>query len=228
MFPHLMSHLSIDRDGPGRLRTRPDRVRGDKAYSSRAIRTQLRERGITAVIPEPGRPDRTPQTTRLRRRPATGLRQRGLQRPQRRRSELQHLQAMARPGHPLRQTRTHLPRRHGPAGSHHLAGRFRRHALARPHHRLWTAFCLTIPDRTNSSRTSFCSSARERPKDPNTVKYPAEPRSRISYIRRIGPSDATGVSNRPRLAAGNGALADDIAPAGPRQNMTLAPDAVRV
>jgi len=28
-------------------------VRGDKAYSSRAIRSHLRERGITAVIPEP-------------------------------------------------------------------------------------------------------------------------------------------------------------------------------
>jgi transposase len=44
MFPHLMSHLSIDRAGPSRPRTRPDRVRGDKAYSSRAIRTQLRDR----------------------------------------------------------------------------------------------------------------------------------------------------------------------------------------
>jgi transposase len=28
-------------------------VRGDKAYSSRAIRRHLRERGIVAVIPEP-------------------------------------------------------------------------------------------------------------------------------------------------------------------------------
>ena len=37
----------------GRLRTRPDRVRGDKAYSSRAIRAQLRSRGIEPVIPEP-------------------------------------------------------------------------------------------------------------------------------------------------------------------------------
>jgi transposase len=39
--------------GPGRPRTRPDRVRGDKAYSSRAIRTHLRDRGIAAVIPQP-------------------------------------------------------------------------------------------------------------------------------------------------------------------------------
>lgn len=37
----------------GRPRTRPDALRGDKAYSSRAIRSHLRERGIRAVIPEP-------------------------------------------------------------------------------------------------------------------------------------------------------------------------------
>jgi transposase len=43
----------VSRLGGGRARTRPDRVRGDKAYSSRAIRAQLRRRGITAVIPEP-------------------------------------------------------------------------------------------------------------------------------------------------------------------------------
>lgn len=53
MFPHLMRHLRIRRAGRGRARTRPGRVRGDKAYSSRAIRGHLRDRGITAVIPEP-------------------------------------------------------------------------------------------------------------------------------------------------------------------------------
>lgn len=53
MFAHLMAHLRIARPGPGRPRTRPDRLRADKAYSSRAIRAHLRERGIVAVIPEP-------------------------------------------------------------------------------------------------------------------------------------------------------------------------------
>lgn len=53
MFAHLMAHLHVARPGPGRPRSRPDRVRADKAYSSRAIRTHLRERGIGAVIPEP-------------------------------------------------------------------------------------------------------------------------------------------------------------------------------
>jgi len=46
-------HLRVARRGPGRPRSRPDRVRGDKAYSSRAIRQHLRTRGIVAVIPEP-------------------------------------------------------------------------------------------------------------------------------------------------------------------------------
>jgi transposase len=39
--------------GPGRPRTRPDRVLADKAYSSRANRTWLSRRGIRATIPVP-------------------------------------------------------------------------------------------------------------------------------------------------------------------------------
>jgi transposase len=52
MFLPLMAHLKVGRD-VGRPRTRPDAVRGDKAYSSRAIRSHLRSRGIKTVIPEP-------------------------------------------------------------------------------------------------------------------------------------------------------------------------------
>jgi len=48
-----MADLRIDRVGPGRPRTRPDRLLADKAYSSRAIRPQLRRRGITVTIPQP-------------------------------------------------------------------------------------------------------------------------------------------------------------------------------
>ena len=54
MFAPLMSQLRVERTGPGRPRTRPDRVLGDKAYSSRANRTLLRERGIKTTIAEPG------------------------------------------------------------------------------------------------------------------------------------------------------------------------------
>ena len=53
MFEHLMSALVVGRLGPGRPRTRPDRVLGDKAYSSRGNRAHLRGRGIAAVIAEP-------------------------------------------------------------------------------------------------------------------------------------------------------------------------------
>lgn len=52
MFLPLMAQLRVGRD-TGRPRTRPDAVRGDKAYSSRAIRGHLRSRKTKAVIPEP-------------------------------------------------------------------------------------------------------------------------------------------------------------------------------
>jgi transposase len=52
MFLPLMAQLRVSRD-TGRPRTCPDAVRGDKAYSSRAIRANLRSRRIKAVIPEP-------------------------------------------------------------------------------------------------------------------------------------------------------------------------------
>ncbi len=52
-FLPLMGQLKVARRGPGRPRTRPGRVLGDKAYSSTAIRAHLRSRGIKATIPEP-------------------------------------------------------------------------------------------------------------------------------------------------------------------------------
>ena len=52
MLPVLREHLRVARAARGRPRTGPKRMRGDKAYSSRAIRGLLRERGIGAVIPE--------------------------------------------------------------------------------------------------------------------------------------------------------------------------------
>jgi transposase len=58
-----MAGIRIRRRGPGRPRTRPARVLGDKAYSSRAIRSYLRERRIKATIPEPA----DQQSNRLRR-----------------------------------------------------------------------------------------------------------------------------------------------------------------
>ena len=53
MFANLLNAIRVPRLGPGRPRTRPDAVLGDKAYSSRGNRALLRSRGITAVIAEP-------------------------------------------------------------------------------------------------------------------------------------------------------------------------------
>ena len=51
-FPPLMRAIRIRRRGRGRPRTRPARVRADKAYSSRDIRAYLRRRRIRVTIPE--------------------------------------------------------------------------------------------------------------------------------------------------------------------------------
>lgn len=50
----MLGRIRIRRRGCGRPRTRPDRVLGDKAYSTRAIRSHLRRRQIKATIPERG------------------------------------------------------------------------------------------------------------------------------------------------------------------------------
>jgi transposase len=51
-FESVMAKVRIARPGPGRPRTRPDRVVADKGYSARKIRAYLRRRGIAATIPE--------------------------------------------------------------------------------------------------------------------------------------------------------------------------------
>ncbi|MGW6613225.1 IS5 family transposase [Streptomyces erythrochromogenes] len=52
-FETVMARIRVPRSGPGRPRTRPFVVLADRAYSSRAIRSHLRRRGIRAVIPQP-------------------------------------------------------------------------------------------------------------------------------------------------------------------------------
>jgi transposase len=52
-FLPLLGRLAIGGQGQGRPRTRPGQVLGDKAYSSSAIRSHLRRRGVKATIPEP-------------------------------------------------------------------------------------------------------------------------------------------------------------------------------
>jgi transposase len=50
-FELVLSKVAVARLGAGRPRTRPDYALADKAYSSKAIRTHLANRGIKAVIP---------------------------------------------------------------------------------------------------------------------------------------------------------------------------------
>jgi transposase len=52
-FAAVLAGIRVPRRGPGRARTRPDRVLADKAYSSRGNRAELRRRGIRATIGEP-------------------------------------------------------------------------------------------------------------------------------------------------------------------------------
>jgi transposase len=47
----LMEGGAVKRGGKGRPRVRPERVVGDKGYSSRSVRRFLQRRGIRAVIP---------------------------------------------------------------------------------------------------------------------------------------------------------------------------------
>ncbi|MFI6586433.1 IS5 family transposase [Embleya sp. NPDC050493] len=67
-FANLPDAIRVPGIGPGRPRTRPGRVRGDKAYSSRANHALLRRRGIACTIPEPA--DRI--RNRMKRGPAGG------------------------------------------------------------------------------------------------------------------------------------------------------------
>lgn len=52
-FIPVLESIRVPRTGRGRPRVKPVRVRGDKAYSSRANRAYLRRRGIRCTIAEP-------------------------------------------------------------------------------------------------------------------------------------------------------------------------------
>jgi transposase len=54
VLPLLMERGAVKRPGRGRPRVRPDRVAGDKGYSSPTVRRYLRERRIGVVIPIKG------------------------------------------------------------------------------------------------------------------------------------------------------------------------------
>lgn len=51
-FEPVLDKVRVPRMGPGRPRTRPDRVRADKAYVSRKTRAYLRRRRIRCTVPD--------------------------------------------------------------------------------------------------------------------------------------------------------------------------------
>ncbi|MER7310439.1 IS5 family transposase [Streptomyces halstedii] len=51
-FEPVLARVRVPRIGPGRPRVRPNRVRADKAYSSRRNRAHLRRRRIHCTIPD--------------------------------------------------------------------------------------------------------------------------------------------------------------------------------
>jgi transposase len=60
-LPELMGQGAVKRLGRGRPKLRPRTVVGDRGYSGRAVRGDLRRRGISPVIPQL----RTEKTPRL-------------------------------------------------------------------------------------------------------------------------------------------------------------------
>ncbi len=65
----LLDQVPVGRDGPGRPRTRPDRVRADKAYSHPSTRAALRRRKIAFTSPE-----KSDQISRRRAKASRGVR----------------------------------------------------------------------------------------------------------------------------------------------------------
>ena len=107
-FAAVIEAIRVPRPGPGRPRTRPDRVLADKAYSSKGTRAYLRRRGIRATIPV--KADQAANRRRLGRKGGRpGLRPRALQAAPRRGMRHQPPQAQPRRSHPLRQARRPLP-----------------------------------------------------------------------------------------------------------------------
>ena len=51
-LPELMSQGAVWRSGPGRPKLRPRLVVGDRGYTGKPCRDYLRQRGISAMIPQ--------------------------------------------------------------------------------------------------------------------------------------------------------------------------------
>ena len=127
MLIPMLEQLRVTRP-IGRHRSRPDAVRGDKAYSSRDPPASAWP-GIKAVVPEPHDQQGAPRTTRISRRQTRRTRCRRLPEPQRDRAPVLLHQAVARTRHEIRQARDRLPRRRPHPRHHRLDQDIARHAI---------------------------------------------------------------------------------------------------
>src|SRR4051812_6069428 len=115
-----------DPNPPPRTRPATDPTRPG---SGRQGLLQPRDPHLPAQTPDPGhhprtrRPEEEPAPPRRQGRAATGVRPRNLQAAQRRRTRHQQAQSPPGGGHPLRQTRLHVPRNHRPRLDQDLAPR---------------------------------------------------------------------------------------------------------
>lgn len=73
ILAEVLAQIHVPRHGRGRPRTRPEAVIADRAYATGVIRTELRRRGIKAVIP-----DKRDQAAARKRRGSKGGRPPGL------------------------------------------------------------------------------------------------------------------------------------------------------
>ena len=103
-FTSVIERIGVPRVGPGRARTRPDRVLADKAYSSKANRAYLRRRRIKATVDQP----RDQVGQRLRGRAATDDREADPHTAPRGRVRHQPARAAPGGGHPVGRTRRPL------------------------------------------------------------------------------------------------------------------------
>ena len=129
MFGPLLAALTVNRVGPGRPRTRPERVLGDKAYSAGPTVSCCDAAGLRRSSANP--PTRRP-TASGEEMPAAG------RRPSTPRSTSSATPSSAAStcssngagSPPLRQARPDLSRRHRPTRHHDLAPPIRRRVLA--------------------------------------------------------------------------------------------------
>ncbi|MET8438129.1 transposase [Streptomyces sp900116325] len=105
-FQAVLGRIRVRWLGPGRPRTKPDKIRAGKTYGSRANRSYLRRRKVQCTIPREARPDHQSQETWLPRWTSAEVRRGRLPRASRGRVRHQSRQEAPRGRHAVRHPRS--------------------------------------------------------------------------------------------------------------------------